>query len=217
MSISDDYASIQIVPALPAHAPAMERLFIDTFDPGSTPKTCEQCMVEAHFRHHQTLFPAGQFVALDEETLVGFAVSMLTTYDPVHPHLASWWESSGEGWLTPHNPTGDWLYAVESVVAATHRGHGIGSRLMAARMALVRQHNLHGIIAGSMPRDYYRVDMPIESYVQAVVAGEIFDTNLSRQIKMGFTPVQIIPNYVIDMESRRYGVLIVWNNPHYVL
>jgi GNAT superfamily N-acetyltransferase len=211
-------ANITIIQSSSACAEAMERLFIDVFDSGVSPQDCEQCLLAAHFRHHLDVFAEGQFVAVDSRTkqLVGFAVSMLTTYDPAHRHLQSWWQSCGEGWLHTHNPQGDWLCGVESVVEAAYRGQGIGRRLMDARKDLVRRTNLRGIIAGSMPRDYYTVEMPIEAYVQAVVAGELFDTNLSKHLKMGFRPIQIIPNYVIDAESRRYGVLIVWDNPDYI-
>lgn len=198
-------------------AQAMQELFIATFDAGSTPEDCEQCMVAKQFRRHRLLFPEGQFVAVDVESglLVGFAVTMRTSYDPVHPHLDSWWVSSGEGWLTTHQPEGEWLYGIESVVRSEYRRLGVGTRLMDARKALAREYNLRGIVAGSMPRDYHTVDMPIEAYVEAVIAGRLYDTNLSKQLRMGFQCVQIIPDYVIDAESRRYGVLIRWDNPEY--
>lgn len=198
-------------------AQAMEDLFIATFDPGVAPDDCEQCMLAAQFRHHRGVFPAGQFVAVDVERgeLVGFAVTMRTSYDSAHPHLDSWWTSSGEGWLTTHQPHGEWLYGVESVVRSEYRRLGIGTRLMDARKRLAEQENLRGIIAGSMPRDFFNVEMSIEAYVEAVVAGQHYDTNLSKQLRMGFAAVQIIPEYVIDAESRRYGVLIRWDNPSY--
>jgi GNAT superfamily N-acetyltransferase len=140
---------------------------------------------------------------------------MRTAYDPGHPHLESWWVSSGEGWLSTHQPSGAWLSGIESVVRPEYRRLGIGTRLMDARKALARQHNLRGIIAGSMPRDFHTVEMSIEAYVEAVITGRLYDTNLSKHLRMGFRCIQIIPNYVIDSESRRYGILIVWDNPDY--
>jgi GNAT superfamily N-acetyltransferase len=101
------------------------------------------------------------------------------------------------------------------VVDAAYRGHGIGGKLMQRRRELVQQLNLRGVVAGSMPRDFHLVDMPIEDYVQAVVDERLFDTNLSKHLRMGFRAVQIIPQYVMDDESRQYGVLIVWDNPSY--
>jgi GNAT superfamily N-acetyltransferase len=210
-------ASIEIRNSRDSDAEAMQDLFLATFDPDATPDNCEQCMVAAQFRHHRLLFPEGQFIAWDTEAarLVGFSVTMRAEYDPTHPHLDSWWVSSGEGWLTTHRPQGEWLYAVESVVEPEFRGKGVGSLLMNARKALARRLNARGIIAGSMPRDYYTVEMSIEHYVEEVTAGRLRDTNLSKQLRMGFRIVQIIPNYVIDAESRRYGVLIRWDNPDY--
>jgi GNAT superfamily N-acetyltransferase len=198
----------------------MELLFRETFDPGSTHDTCEQCLLAEHFLHHLRLFPEGQFVAVDTRTnqVVGEAVSMLTTFDPAHPHLEGWWASIGEGWLTPHKPQGDWLYGVESVVHPDYRGQGLGGRMMSRRQELVKRRNLRGILAGSMPRDFHLTpeDMSIDAYIQAVVEGKMFDTNLSKHLRMGFRPLHPIPDYVIDLESRRYGVLIVWDNPDYV-
>ncbi|MDX2136917.1 MAG: GNAT family N-acetyltransferase [Chloroflexota bacterium] len=212
-----DLPAIDILPSAPEFAEGMERLFIDVFDPGTTAETCEQCMIAAHFRHHLTLFPEGQFVAFEQATrrVVGLAVALRTSYNAAEPYSKSWWQSCGEGWLTTHQPDGEWLLGVESVVDAAYRGHGIGGRLMEQRRALVRRLNLRGIVAGSMPRDYHLVEMPIEDYVQAVVSGRLFDTNLSKHLRMGFRAVQIIPQYVIDAESRQYGVLIIWDNPDY--
>jgi len=212
-----DLPEIDILPSAPEFAEAMERLFIDVFDPGESADTCEECIVAAHYRHHLTLFPEGQFVAVERasQRLVGLAVALRTTYDDGKPYTKSWWQSCGEGWLTTHQPDGDWLLGVESVVDAAYRGHGIGGKLMQRRRELVQQLNLRGVVAGSMPRDFHLVDMPIEDYVQAVVDERLFDTNLSKHLRMGFRAVQIIPQYVMDDESRQYGVLIVWDNPSY--
>lgn len=211
--------SILIRPAQPDDAPAMDALFREAFDPGASREACDECLFEEHYRHHLTLFPEGQFVAVDStrHQVIGLCNALRTTYDAAHPHLEPWWQSIGQGWLTTHQPDGDWLYAVESIVQAGYQGRGIGRRLMNARWDLVRRLNLRGILAGSLPMDYGTVadQMSIEAYVEAVVRGELFDTNLSKQLRMGFRPVQIIPNYVLDTSSRRYGVLILSENPDY--
>lgn len=205
--------SITIRPAQPADTPAMDALFRAAFDPGASREDCDECLFEEHYRHHLSIFPEGQFVAVDGQSgrVIGMSSAIRTSYDPAHPHLDSWWQSIGQGWFTTHQPTGDWLYAVESVVEAGYQGQGIGRRLMNARWELVQQLRLRGILAGSLPMDYGAVadQMSIEQYVEAVLRGDRFDTNLSKQLKMGFRPVQIIPNYVTDASSRRYGVLIL--------
>lgn len=74
------------------------------------------------------------------------------------------------------------------------------------------------MVAGSAIMDYHKVadHVPVEQYFQEVIAGERFDTNLSKQIKMGFKPLALIPNYVEDdWRTLGWGVTIVWNNPNY--
>jgi GNAT superfamily N-acetyltransferase len=210
---------ILIQQSTPTYALQMEELFRLVFDPQSTHETCEECIDAAQYTHHMTLFPEGQFIALERATdrVVGVTTSMRCHYDPAHPHLERWYQSVGEGWLTTHIPDGEWMYGVETVVHADYRGAGIGRLLMEARRDVLRKLNLRGMIAGSIPISYYKVadTMPIEDYVKAVEAGKLNDTNLSKQLHMGFKVVQIIPNYVVDVEPRQYGLLIVWENPDY--
>ena len=49
--------------------------------------------------------------------------------------------------------------------------------------------------------------------MRGVVAGELFDTNLSKQLTKGFKAVALIPDYLPDPETRGWGVVIVWDNP----
>jgi GNAT superfamily N-acetyltransferase len=212
-------ATIVIQAAQAGYALQMEELFRETFDPGTTRETCEQCLHADHYLRHMALFPEGQHVAVEASTdrVVGLTSSMRVPFDPGAPHLESWWKGIGEGWLSTHDPAGEWLYGVETIVHDEYRGRGIGRKLMEVRRDLIRRANLRGMIAGSIPIDYdaHADQMPIETYVEAVAAGRLFDTNLSKQLHMGFRPVQIIPDYVIDWAPRRYGVLICWDNPDY--
>jgi hypothetical protein len=83
---------------------------------------------------------------------------------------------------------------------------------------LIRALNLRGMVAGSAIMDYHKVadHVPVEQYVQEVIAGKRFDTNLSKQMKMGFQPLALIPDYVEDdWRTLGWGVTIVWNNPDY--
>ena len=89
---------------------------------------------------------------------------------------------------------------------------------MDARFALVRQRNLRGIVSGSSIIDYHKVaaHTPVERYVQDVIDGRRFDTNLSKQLHKGFEPMGIIPNYTSnDPKTLGWGVTIMWRNPDY--
>jgi GNAT superfamily N-acetyltransferase len=171
------------------------------------------------FRYHQHVFPEGQYAAVERETgrVVGFTVSMRTNHDPRHPHLERWWQSIGSGWLTTHNPRGEWMYGVETAVLEAYRSRGVGSRLMDSRFQVLRRMNLRGMVAGSLIMDYGKVadHLSVKDYVQDVIAGRRFDTNLTKQLHKGFQVRGFIPNYVLDETSRQWGVLIVWDNPDY--
>ncbi len=98
-----------------------------------------------------------------------------------------------------------------------YRGRGVGGKLIEARYDIVRRMNLRGMVAGSLIRDYHQVAdrVPVETYVQDVIDGVRFDSNLSKQIKKGFKVYGLIPDYSEAEESLGWGVVIVWQNPDY--
>lgn len=98
-----------------------------------------------------------------------------------------------------------------------YQGRGVGGKLIEARYDIVRALNLRGMAAGSLIIDYYKVadHIPVEQYVQDVVDGKRFDTNLSKQIRKGFKVHGLIPNYSLHDLSLGWGVEIVWENPDY--
>jgi GNAT superfamily N-acetyltransferase len=109
------------------------------------------------------------------------------------------------------------MYGVESFVHPDYQSHGIGGKLMEARFAVARRRNLRGMLAGSLPIDYYKVAdrMSIEQYVRDVVAGKRFDTNLSKQLRKGFKVGPVIRDYAASWGSLDWGVTILWENPDY--
>ncbi|NDJ60203.1 MAG: GNAT family N-acetyltransferase [Chloroflexi bacterium] len=109
------------------------------------------------------------------------------------------------------------MYGVESFVHPRYQGCGIGSTLMDARFDLARRLNLRGMVAGSMIMDYHTVadTMSAAQYVREVVAGQRFDTNLSKQLRKGFRVRNLIPNYAYDPRTLNWAVAIVWHNPAY--
>ena len=111
------------------------------------------------------------------------------------------------------------MYGVESCVHPDYRGRGVGSLLMDARFDVLRRLNLRGLIAGAIPMDYHCVadQMSIEQYVDEVVTGVRFDTNLSKQLHKGFQVHNLISNYIHDPRSHDWAVAIRWDNPAYVL
>lgn len=174
----------------------------------------------AQFRSHIAIFPEGQFIAVDTttDTVVGLTVSMHVRFNPHEPMLASWWELIGKGWLTTHAPHGEWLYGVEYGASCLSRqGHRQAvdqrpprnhappqfARLSGGQDAIISYHTVADTV-------------PVKDYVADVIAGRRFDNNLSKQIKMGFKPMHIIPNYLPDADCAGYGVEMMIENAAYI-
>lgn len=223
MSSQDEPASsqsaIQILPSSERYVAQMEHLMATVYN--LDPNDEESGIFDvARFRKHLEIFPEGQFIAVDTATdkVVGFTVSMRVNYSAQSPLNASWWDLIGQGWLTTHVPNGEWLYGVESAVHPDYQGKGIGKKLTNARLDTMRRLNLRGMVAGSAIVSYHKVadSVPVEEYVADVIAGRRFDNNLTKQLKMGFKPMHIIPNYLEDEDCAGYGVEVVIENPAYV-
>ena len=57
--------------------------------------------------------------------------------------------------------------------------------------------------------------MSVAEYVDKVVAGALFDSTLTFQLKMGFEVRGLLENYIEDSASDNWSTLIVWDNPEY--
>jgi GNAT superfamily N-acetyltransferase len=121
------------------------------------------------------------------------------------------------GWLTSHDPNGDWLYGADVGVLPEYRRRGLARRLYEARHALVRRLRLRGHVAGGLLRGYgaWKARMAVDEYVARVVAGELVDPTLTAQLRCGFEVRGIIQSYVTDPSCDNKAALIVWPNPEY--
>ncbi|NVD44037.1 bifunctional GNAT family N-acetyltransferase/carbon-nitrogen hydrolase family protein [Qipengyuania atrilutea] len=166
-------------------------------------------------------FPEGCFVALLDDTIVGYCATMrIAGAIAFAPH--DWDEISGNGFGSRHDPTGDWLYGYEMCVDPKVRGVRIGRRLYEERRALAEEHDLTGIVFGGRMPGYTRakrsksiaVDSP-DDYLEQVVAGKIHDQVLRFQLANGFEAERVIENYLPeDKRSGGNAVLMAWRNPY---
>jgi GNAT superfamily N-acetyltransferase len=167
---------------------------------------------------HLAVFPEGQFVAVEEETgpVVGMAASLIVLWDD-YDMTSSWRDFTEHGTFTNHDPkNGRTLYGAEVMVRPNEQGRGIGQKLYAARRELVRRLGLLRIRAGARLAGYYlHADrLTPEQYVKKVVAGELKDLALSFQLKQGFVPLAVAPDYLHhDPESLGFAAVIEWLNP----
>lgn len=196
----------------PKYAAALAQLQRDCF-----PTLGEQeLMTEKHFIKHCEIFPEGEFVALVNGRVVGLGSGFFVHFNFEHPgHTFN--EIIAGGYYTNHEPDGDYYYGADISVHPDYRGLGIGRKLYAARKNLTIQTNRRGIVAGGVLPGYpnYRATHTIHEYVDAVVAGDLYDPTLTMQLRNGFAVRGMLENYIDDTNSDNWATLIYWENPNY--
>jgi GNAT superfamily N-acetyltransferase len=189
----------------PRHADqlgAMQALAFPTLDP-------DELFIADHFYKHVELFAEGQFTALYEDQPVGSTTTIRYhfDFDDTHHTFA---EMIAGGWATSHQPDGDWMYGLDISVHPGYRRMGIATGLYYARQETVRRLGLKGQLAGGMLIGYddYRQHMTPQEYFEKVKRGELYDPTISTQMRVGFMPLQLLPDYISDPRCDGYGVLI---------
>ncbi len=199
-------SGVAIASTRPEHAAplaALQELCFPTLAP-------EQRFVAAHYRKHLELFPEGQFVGLVGDRVVGGTSTCRLHFD--FNHVGHTFDDVIRGgWLTSHEPDGDWLYGADISVHPDHRGRGLARGLYAARQDTARRLGLKGQVAAGMMRGYGAVKdrMSAEEYYRRLADGTVDDPTLSAQMKIGFELRGLLPRYVRDPMCDGYAVLIV--------
>jgi 4-aminobutyrate aminotransferase / (S)-3-amino-2-methylpropionate transaminase / 5-aminovalerate transaminase len=164
----------------------------------------------AHYRKHIELYPEGQFVAVDGDRVVAATTTLRLHFDFNHvTHTFA--EIIQGGWLTSHQPDGDWLYGADIGVHPDYRGRGLALALYAARQELVWRQRLKGQVTAGMIPGYgaAKAHMSAEEYYRGVVSGAVTDPTLSMQMRVGFEPRALLAGYLNDPVCDNYSVLIV--------
>jgi GNAT superfamily N-acetyltransferase len=148
-------------------------------------------------------------VVKDGDKVIGMTTTMRSKFDFNHYHH-TFKETIAGGWLTNHDPEGDWLYGLDIGVHPDYRGLGLARILYRARHEIARDLGLKGQITVGMMNGYGAVSdqMTGEQYYQELIEGKRKDPTLSAQIKVGFEPIALIPDYLKDPACGNFGVLI---------
>ncbi len=195
-----------IASARPEHAgelEALQRVVFPTLDD-------EQRFKAAHYRKHLELFPAGQFVGLDGDRVVAATATIRLHFD-FEDRSHTFADIIQGGWLTSHQPDGDWLYGADIGVHPAYRGRGLAQALYAARQELVWALGLKGQVTAGMLSGFGAVKhrMSAEAYYEGLVTGQINDPTLSMQQRIGFEFRALLADYLSDPICDNYSVLIV--------
>lgn len=198
--------AVRIVPTRAVDAEQLERLQEIVFPTLAD----EERFKAAHYRRHIELFPEGQFAALDGERVVGATSTIRYDFDFEHSRH-TFAELLQGGWLTSHQPDGQWLYGMDVGVHPEYRRRGIAGALYAARQELVWRLGLKGQLTVGMMSGFGAVKhrMSAREYFEGLQDGTVSDPTLSMQVHLGFEIVALIPGYLSDPVCDDCGVLIV--------
>ncbi|AGA31953.1 Carbon-nitrogen hydrolase [Thioalkalivibrio nitratireducens DSM 14787] len=169
------------------------------------------------FTSQVTRFPEGQICIEDNGKVVAAAISLIVEYRRFGDQH-SYWQITGNGFLTTHDPDGDTLYGVDIFVHPDYRGLRLGRRLYDARKELCEKLNLRAIVAGGRIPGYakYADHLTPQQYVEKVKNHEITDPILTFQLANDFHVRRIITDYLpADDKSGAYATLIEWLNIYY--
>jgi len=209
-------SEIKIIRTRPEHLPAcaeLQRICFPTLAP-------EEHLTEAHIANHLSLFPEGQFVAIDPDDgrVVGMTAGFRTHFDFHHTQGHTFLRAISNGWFWRHNPHGSHYYGADMSVHPDYRGRGIARGFHDARKALCKQLGLRGQAVCGMIPGYaaYRNVMSAFDYVNLVLAGAIYDSTLTTQMRNGFVVRGLVANYVQDPPTRGWATMLEWRNPDYV-
>lgn len=166
-------------------------------------------------RSQITNFPDGQFVALYNDRIVGYAATFIIDESAAtKPH--TWKEITGGGYAARHDPGGDILYGMEVCVDPELRGIRIGQRLYNLRKKLCVSLKLKGIVFGGRIPGYAKhakKGLSAKDYISAVQAKEIKDNVLGFQLRNGFEPIGVLQHYLAsDKESCGFASHMIWRN-----
>ena len=166
-----------------------------------------------------TNFPAGQFVALYGERLVGYSATFRISGE-IALQRHTWREITGHGFASRHDPEGDYLYGMEVCVDPEFRGQRIGQRLYNERRKLCMALGLKGVVfGGRLPGLARRISKlgSAEAYVEQVKTGKQRDRVLTFQMRNDFEVIGVLPGYLpSDSESLGYAAHLVWRNPRFL-
>lgn len=169
--------------------------------------------MEALLKH----FPEGQICIEDNGRVVAMILSLIVDYSKWGDRH-SYYEITGNGYLTTHDPQGDTLYGMDVAVHPDYRGMRLGRRLYDARKELCQNLNLRAIVVGGRIPGYsqYKDKMTPQEYVRLVKEKELTDPVLTFQLANDFHVRKIVTNYLPeDKDSGSYATLLEWLNIYY--
>jgi len=169
-----------------------------------------ELLTKEHYINHLKIFPEGQFVVMDNDTVIASS-STLRIHFPKLEHTLM--EATDNLWITnTHLANGDWLYQFDIGVLPSYRGLGLSKELYSTQQDLARSLGMKGQVTVGMTIGYamFKKQYSIEEYCEKLKNHEISDPTITPQRKAGFEWIKPIYNYIEDPAAGNCCVLMVW-------
>ncbi|OGH15034.1 MAG: hypothetical protein A3H50_01125 [Candidatus Levybacteria bacterium RIFCSPLOWO2_02_FULL_37_10] len=176
---------------------------------------------KSKFESRFNIFPQGFFVVRLDGKIKGVTTSQITAYDESSTH--TWDEITDNGMIEKtHSPQGNALYVVSVGVGADTQRGGVGGKLVQLQLELAKKLGLKYLFLGARIPGYDAYckengNIPPKQYVdfkkQTDKGLEAVDPEIRFYERQGLHPAKIIPNFEPDVQSRDYGVVMLWKNP----
>jgi GNAT superfamily N-acetyltransferase len=163
------------------------------------------------FQSRLEVFPEGQFVAVCCDQIVGSIYSQLVDYELL-PKSFTWTEVTDKGTIRKtHNPIGDSVYGIGLAVLPEFQGTSASRLLIMAVADWAMNSGRHRFLWGARIPGYHKhKEMSVEQYIQKKNSmGRYIDPELALYQKYDANPVRPLVDYIPDVESLNYGVLVV--------
>jgi GNAT superfamily N-acetyltransferase len=171
--------------------------------------SAEELMTAEQYKRHIEIFPEGQMVVLDGDTVIASTTTLMQNYHKGHHTFL---EISDNLWLGTHDPKAQWVYGLDVSVHPDYQGKGIGREIYNTRQEVAKQLGCLGQMTAGMPIGFDKVkdQMTIAEYCDKLIKGEIIDPTVTAQTKCGFILVEPLFDYLDDPRSGNCSVLMYW-------
>lgn len=167
-----------------------------------------------HLLRHMSLFPDGQFVAMDSDRVVASASATRISESKWQGHQ-NWDETVGGAFLETFCQDGNTLYGLDISVHPEYRGKGLGRSLYNLRFEAVRKLGLVRFGTACRLPDYLTYaetiqNVSVEEYASLVASQKVIDRTATPLLRYGLTYVGVIHDYMEDSESGNAAALMEW-------
>lgn len=186
-----------------------------------------------HFRSQLRIFPEGQLCFEDEQGEIwGFVNLMKFRFDSRKPLVSSWGDITADGYISSHDPKGNWLFGVNLSVHPHGYFSGAAEALLLTAARICASMHLRGILLGGripgyarwlrdqagMGRDLDGSDIELaRSYMEMRVRGDNgvarrLDPELELYENFGIRILGPVAKFMPDEKSLDFGVAMAWTN-----